>query len=559
MSMATLTSILPEIMLIVAGAAFYLGGVCGGRKIAWRWLAMGVVGLAALVLFKQSESLPAMPGVAFDELGRFGRWLALGAGFLLVLLGWRSPATTSPIEHAESRRSNGDEAAEYFGTLLLCVAGLMFVATASELTLLFVALELISIPTYVLLGFSQGATTRREAAAKYFFLSLLASAILLYGFSFLYGASGTTLVAALGEVWHDLRPPAAAMVIFSKLAAALVFAGISFKLAAVPFHFYAPDVYQGTTYPNAALLSVLPKAAGLVVLVRLLSVILSSLEPRDWQLILLISLVTMTLGNLTALWQDNLRRLLAYSAIAHAGYMLMAFAVGLVVNDGGPWDGLTALWYYLTVYALATLGAFAALEHFAAVRPPLENIKDLAGLGRERPFTAAMLAVCLFSLTGIPPLAGFWGKLLVFGGAINVDLSLAAGSASRWFLIAAVIGVLNAAVAATYYLRITAAMYFRPSSQAVQAVEENWGPWWAVAASSVLLIIAGVYPGPLMHQAAHAAQVSLAGRAGPENTIDGLCRDKPQAEGGFSSVSTFPAWRAPAAVCGSGLSVSEVK
>ncbi len=299
--------------------------------------------------------------------------------------------------------------------------------------------------------------------------------------------------AALGTA--TLGPALAA---FAKLAMVLVFAGLSFRVAAVPFHFYAPDVYQGTTHPNAALLSVVPKAAGLLAMVRILAGSMPGMAPYSWQLVLAVALLTMTLANLMALWQDDLRRLLAYSAIAHAGYMLLALAAALAggasvvgtlrVPDPEEWNGLAALWFYLPAYALATLGAFAVLEHLGAgkgdrlllcaapsgpfgqkVPVPfsgpdgrLDAVDQLAGLGRRRPAAAAVLAVCLLSLTGVPPLAGFWGKFWVFGAALNVGTSPDAAAGPRgWFIAAAVIGVLNAAVAAAYYLRLVAVMYFR--------------------------------------------------------------------------------------------------
>lgn len=196
----------------------------------------------------------------------------------------------------------------------------------------------------------------------------------------------------------------------------LTLAGLCFKIAAVPFHFYAPDVYQGTAHPNAALLSVMPKAAGLVALVRILVIAMPHMEPHSWRVVLVISVLTMTLGNVMAFWQDDLRRLLAYSSIAHSGYMLIGLAVSLATGQvAGRWSGLAALWFYLATYAAATIGSFALLEHLGRADRRIDAVEELAGLGRTRPPAAAVLAVCMFSLAGIPPLAGFWGKLLVFG------------------------------------------------------------------------------------------------------------------------------------------------
>jgi NADH-quinone oxidoreductase subunit N len=285
----------------------------------------------------------------------------------------------------------------------------------------------------------------------------------------------------------------------------LVFAGLCFKITAVPFHFYAPDVYEGTTHPNAAVLSVVPKAAGFVVMVRILVLAMPGAASHMWPLVLAVSILTMTVGNVMALWQNDFRRLLAYSAVAHAGYMLIALAVGLAAGGASShWNGIGALWFYLAAYAVATIGAFAVLEHLGRPDGRLDAVDELAGLGRTRPAAAAVLAVCVFSLAGVPPLAGFWGKLLVFGSALNVGAAAyAAGSLRWWFVGAAIIGVLNAAVAAAYYLRIVAVMYFR-TPLATPRAQGGAGAWWAAVTCALLVVGIGLYPGPLIHEADRA-------------------------------------------------------
>ena len=271
---------------------------------------------------------------------------------------------------------------EYVGSLLLTIAGLMLVSLADELVLLFVALELISIPTYILLYLGRRDAASQEAAAKYFFLSVLASAILLYGFSFLYGTAGSTDLTAVRAALDGAKPLSEGFAVFAKLAMALIFAGLCFKIAAVPFHFYAPDVYQGTTHPNAALLSVVPKAAGLVVMVRILVVAMPSLSPQAWQIVLAVAALSMTFGNVMALWQDDLRRLLAYSSIAQAGYMLLGLAAALAAGRAATaWHGVAAVAFYLVVYAVATIGAFATFQHLGRSDRSLDGVDELAGLG----------------------------------------------------------------------------------------------------------------------------------------------------------------------------------
>jgi NADH-quinone oxidoreductase subunit N len=509
MTTAALYLLLPEIVLIAAAVAICMSGKKGtsliladqasslsaaGRKSVmspFSWIGGGALLAAAVILWGQHGSADAAPPLRFDELAWLARWLALGLGALLLLL-------------ASGR--NSDSAAEYIGSLLLIVAGVMLVGVAGDLVLLFVALELISIPTYVLLYLGRRDLASQEATAKYFFLSVLSSAILLYGFSFLYGIAGSTELTAVRAALDGTKPLPPGFAVFSKLALALVFGGLCFRITAVPFHFYAPDVYQGTTHPNATLLSVVPKAAGFLVMIRILAAVVPSMTPHPWLIVLTVSLLTMTFGNVMALWQDNLRRLLAYSSIANAGYMLLALAVALAANhDATTWDGIAAVAFYLVVYSLATIGVFAAIEHLGRPDRSLDGVDDLAGLGTTKPMAAAVLAVCLFSLTGIPPLAGFWGKFLVFGGALSVEPAAGAANGLRWcFIAAAIVAALNAAVAAAYYLRIVAVIYFR-TPLATPRAQGGAGAWCAAVACALLLVAAGVYPGPLMRLAERAS------------------------------------------------------
>jgi NADH-quinone oxidoreductase subunit N len=284
----------------------------------------------------------------------------------------------------------------------------------------------------------------------------------------------------------------------AKLALLLTFAGLSFRLTAVPFHFYAPDVYQGTTNSNAALLSVIPKAAGLAVLVRLVWAAMPGVGLFAWQITMVVAILTMTLGNTMALWQKNIRRMMAYSSIAHAGYLLIGLAVALAAGNGPPssWNGIAAMLFYLCVYAAATLGTFAMLEYLGHPARRVEDIDELAGLSRTRPVSAAMIAVFMFSLTGIPPLAGFWGKLQIFGSALNVDAG-AGGNLRIWFAILAIIGVLNAAISAGYYLRIVGVMYFSPPAAMARA-EGGSGALPTAGLCTLLIIILSLYPRPLL-------------------------------------------------------------
>ena len=495
MTVATIYFLMPEIALIAVAVAIYLGGAFSAAERPWRWLAAAAVLAAAIALGCQNGPTTLGAPLNLDTLAWHGRWLALGLGALLLLMNWRplgSGGTT-----------------EYIGSLLLTIAGLMVVSGASDLVLLFVGLELISIPTYVLLYLGRRDAACQESAAKYFFLSVLSSAILLYGFSFLYGITGSTALDVM-SVLEDTKTLPAESVALAKLAMVLCFAGLCFKIAAVPFHFYAPDVYQGTTHANAALLSVVPKAAGLVALVRILVIAMPHIEPYSWRVALVIAALSMTVGNVLALWQDDLRRLLAYSSIAQTGYMLIGLAVGLATsNAAGPIDGIVALGFYLVTYAAATIGAFALLQHLGRADRRIDGVEELAGLGRTRPAAAAVMAVCMFSLAGVPPLAGFWAKLMVFGSALSVGGKFGAPEGlSFWFVGLAVVGVVNAAVAAAYYLRIVAVMYFR-TPLATPRAEGGAGAWWAAVVCTLLVIGIGLSPGPLMRQSSRAVPNSV--------------------------------------------------
>jgi NADH-quinone oxidoreductase subunit N len=376
---------------------------------------------------------------------------------------------------------------------------------------LFVSLELVSIPTYILLYLGRRDAAGHEAAAKYFYLSVFASALLLYGFSFLYGAAGSMDLDVIRQRLESLREANDAFGAFARIALALILAGLGFRIAAVPFHFYAPDVYQGTTHQNAALLSVLPKIVGLAALVRVVAVAMPGVQSYAWPAVLVLSVLTMTLGNVVALWQDSMRRLLAYSSIAHAGYLLIGLAVFMASAPAGgaAWDGVAAMLFYLLVYAVATIGAFAALAVFGTRERQIDEIDQLTGLawtpGTLRRITAWVLAISLLSLTGIPPLAGFWGKLAVFASSLSVGRA-AAVEAGPWFVALAVIGVVNSAIAAAYYLRVVGVMFFRTPAEPPPIRHRAGGPIAAALGCAVLtVVLIGLYPGPWIGWADHSS------------------------------------------------------
>jgi NADH-quinone oxidoreductase subunit N len=341
-----------------------------------------------------------------------------------------------------------------------------------------------------------------EATMKYFFLSIFSSALLLYGVSLVYGIAGVTLIAGdeavpgIREKFVALAEQPGPLAPLAPLALVLLVAGFGFKLAVAPLQFYAPDVYQGTTNANAGLLAVAPKIAGIAGLVRLALIAVPLVGDFAWQLALVIAVLTMTIGNVSALWQNNLRRLLAYSSIAHGGYLMIGLAAAAAAADGTPSrGGIAAMLLYVAVYGLATMGTFAALAFLGSRQKEVSGVEELAGLGRSQPVIAAAIALFMFSLAGIPPLAGFLGKFYVFRAAIDAGLV--------WF---AVVGVILSVVGAYYYLRIVKILYFdEPAAAFDPAPSPAVSSVAAICAFLLLFFIVPFLSAPVLTSATAAA------------------------------------------------------
>jgi NADH-quinone oxidoreductase subunit N len=457
-----------------------------------------MVGIATLLVLMGSYLAmgTASERHAAGRLCTFISLIALGVP-LVWLVAWGSPGPAEPLANAAfiddplariiqpaslvvgliilvlmRQRLNEKYPAEHLACLVFIIAGLNLVASANDLIALFVSLELVSIPTYILLYLARPDARAMEATVKYFLLSVFSSAFLLYGMSFLMGSGGSTNLAVVSE---SLRQ-ATGMVSVGMLQVALVLvvAGLGFRIASVPFHFYAPDVFQGTTMPAAALLAVVPKIAGFVALLRLVwSVMLESQLAPDFAslgtygaaVLAGLALLTMTVGNVLALLQTSIRRLLAYSSVAHAGYMLVGLAVpgaNLVPN------GAQAVLFYLLVYSIMTLGAFGVLLMIKKQNRSIDLVSDVDGLGSTHPFAAVLLAVFMFGLTGLPPTAGFWGKFNLF--------VVAWSSGSLTMRLLAVCLAVNAAIAAWYYLRLVKYAYLNAPANDVSAVPGRQAP-----------------------------------------------------------------------------------
>ncbi len=357
---------------------------------------------------------------------------------------------------------------EFFSLMLFSVLGTMFMASASDLIMLFIALELTVLPAYVLVASKKNARSA-EAALKYFLLGIVASVVLLYGMTLLFGMTGSTNFTAIANSLHgrSLEP----MLLVSII---MIMVGLGFKVAAVPFHFWAPDVYEGSPVPVASYLSAGPKAGGFAALIHLFPVALASAAPVWATLFAILAVLSMFTGNLVALAQTNVRRLLGYSAVAHTGYLL----VGLAVADK---LGYLSMIFYFFVYSLAALGAFLVVLA-TTERGIGENVTDFAGLHKRSPMLAIAMAIFLFSLVGVPPFAGFMGKFFLFASAVKSNLI--------WL---AIVGVLNSAISFGYYVTVIRQMYLvSPESDGVVTVSKPL--YLSIMLIMAAVVFLGVYP-----------------------------------------------------------------
>jgi NADH-quinone oxidoreductase subunit N len=365
---------------------------------------------------------------------------------------------------------------EYYALLLLAAAGMMMMGSATDLIVLFLALEIFSLALYILTGLHRNSPRSTEAAMKYFLLGAFASSFFVYGAALIYAATGTTQYTAIASMISGGGADMA--LLYSGIALLLV--GFGFKVSLVPFHMWTPDVYQGAPTPVTAFMSVGTKAAAFAAFIRVLLMALPAQQPAWGWALAILAMISMVLGNFAALREKSLKRMLAYSSIAHAGYIL----TGLVPGTSG---GADAALFYLFAYAFMNIGAFAiilAMEK-AGEDDALQN--RAAGLGERQPLLAFAMAVFMFSLAGVPPLAGFFGKFFIFKAAVD----------GGWAWLAA-FAMLNSVVGAYYYLRVTVAMYFEhpDEAEAVPAAKQRWTPLSVGVGLAVLFtVLIGVLPG----------------------------------------------------------------
>lgn len=433
------------------------------------WVSLGGLVLAIVVAFQSIGS----SGTAYGGMlttGRYASYFAIVfclAGLLSVMLS-QSYIAKEGIEHGE-----------YYSLILFAVAGMMLMAGAADLITFFLGLELMSISFYVMAGFARSRLTSNEAALKYFLLGAFATGFLLYGIALIYGSTGTTRLA---EIMTGL-PIYSNRVLFL-IGLALLMVGLVFKVAAVPFHMWVPDVYEGSPTTVSGFMSTGGKAAAFSAFLVIFSPALVSVMGSVREILAVLAALSMIVGNVIAISQTNIKRMLAYSSIAHAGYIL----TGIVAANAAGSNGVL---FYLMAYTVMNVGAFGVLSILESTDGGNLTFDDYTGLSAKRPVLAALMAMFMFSLSGIPPFAGFFGKYYVFTGAIEAGYT--------WL---AIVGVLMSVVSVYYYLRLVVLMYFKEQVSVVDAVVPRLG-LTALVISAIALLVLGIYPSSIISVTSH--------------------------------------------------------
>ncbi len=511
--------ILPEIVLFIGACVVVVMGLSPARRLrdALPWITCGFLAVGMLLstyvyasdhgvaILKAGASTSLLP-----MLGQYVKLVVCGVGIALTQLtvGMIDRRFEAAVESGRVRfdpiRANRGE---FYAFFLLSLIGVMLVCNANDLIWLFLALELTSLPTYIMVAMSRGSRRAQEAAVKYFFLGAMATAILLYGFALLYGATGTMVLSEMKAALFAQSQNPGGVNMLAIVGMILAVLGISFKIAAAPMHFYAPDVYEGAASPVTAFLAFVPKTAGFLALILLLSTMgwgnhtaidPSTSRPIDvnglpqpiMTTLWMIAVLTMTLGNIGAILQKSVKRVLAYSSVAHSGYML----IGIIA---GPKLGIDAVLFYLLAYGVMNIAAFAVLVSLERQGQEIESMEDLAGLRVRHPAMAAVMAIAAGSLLGVPPLLGFWGKLYLFIAGVQ------AGQ-----IVLVVIAGINSAISAWYYLRLVALPIMNKPTAQSETITANPYPWPRIAGiiTAILVVLLPIFVGQLITASREATE-----------------------------------------------------
>ena len=466
--------IMPELVLSVFGIIIMVLDPLVDEEKSQKILGL-IALVGALAGLAATWCMSLSPGQAFSNMVQVD---AFSVFFHVLVIAIAAVVILTSYEYMAVQRIR---AGEYYALILFGVVGVALMSSAVELVLIFIALEISSISSYILAGFRRQDASSSESSLKYFLLGSFATAFFLYGVAMMFGATGSTNIEIIRQ---KLQAGPVELLVY--VAVALMFVGLGFKVAAAPFHIWTPDVYEGAPAPVVGFMSTAPKAAAFAVLLR---VVFAINAPGRFWLIWISAALSMTLGNVCALVQNNVKRLLAYSSIAHAGYMLMAFAAA-------PEVGISGVMFYTASYAAMNVGAFAVVSHIANAGERYVTLEDYEGLGRNSPLLAATLTIFLLSLIGIPMTGGFFAKFYVFSAAMQAHLT--------WLT---VIGVINSAIGAYYYLRIIVVTYMREPRKEVPVTPIPFAMGLALAIAVAATLYLGLLPDRVLQYTQHSAQV----------------------------------------------------
>jgi NADH-quinone oxidoreductase subunit N len=478
--------ILPELVLSIFGIlVMILDPLVDEEKTQKTLGLIAFVGSVAALI--STWFMAQSPGLAFSNIVRVDTFSVF---FTFLVIAIAAVVILSSFEYMAVQRIR---AGEYYALILFGVVGMALMASAVELVMIFIGLEISSISTYILAGFRRNEASSSESSLKYFLLGSFATAFFLYGVALMFGATGSTNIDVISQ---KLQSGPVEVLVY--VAMAMMFVGLGFKVAIAPFHIWTPDVYEGAPAPVVGFMSTAPKAAAFAVLLR---VVFAINAPGRFWFLWVAAALSMTLGNVGALVQTNVKRLLAYSSIAHAGYLLVAFAM---TNPDNSLTGISAAMFYTASYAAMNVGAFAVVSHFASAGERYITLEDYEGLGRSSPLLAATLTIFLLSLIGIPMTAGFFAKFYVFSAALGANLV--------WLTL---IGVVNSAVGAYYYLRIIVVMYMREARKEVPVARISFGLAVALSVCTFATLYLGILPDRVLQVTQHSAADLLPQPSGP--------------------------------------------
>jgi len=492
-----LLALLPELLLTLTGVLVMLAEPLippGRTRKPLGWLAIlgtAAAGLAALYQLRiVTAHGPITAFYATLQIDAFSVFFHLLIASIVVV------SLLSSLDYFEPTEVT--HAGEYFALVLFGATGMMFMTSSVELLMVFIGLEISSISTYILAGFRKGRATASEAAIKYFLLGSFATAFFLYGIALCFGATGSTSIAAIAAGLSITKTP-----LLGWLAVAMVLIGLGFKVSAAPFHVWTPDVYQGAPAPVVGLMSTAPKAAAFAVLLRFLFNATPMYRDHWAPLIAILAIASMTIGNLGALLQSDVKRLLAYSSIAHAGYMLVAFTAS-------QHEAVSTICFYTAAYAAMNVGAFIVLTQLSGFDEKLRTLDDFTGLALKRPVLSALFGFFLLSLIGIPFTGGFFGKFYVFSAAVH--------SGYTWL---AIVGLANSGIACFYYLRLLAALYSRPTTDTpaeITPTRVTLPAALALTATAAATLLLGILPNHILHLTQRATPTTITQAASTPTT-----------------------------------------